>query len=102
MTSNQDGINDVFMITGTSYELISMKIFNRWGQLIFKDYNGRGWDGRLPSGLKASNGSYHYFIEVQPITRVLLQILIKYNGILNYLAINLFHFRIISLPVIHL
>lgn len=82
MTSNQDGINDVFMITGTSYELISMKIFNRWGQLIFKDYNGRGWDGRLPSGLKASNGSYHYFIEVQPLTRPPSNSK-KYNGILK-------------------
>ena len=57
------------MVTGTSFELISMEIFNRWGQLIFKDNAGRGWDGRLTSGLKASNGSYHYFIEIQPLTR---------------------------------
>ena len=82
MTSNQDGINDVFMITGKLLmNLISMKIFNRWGQLIFKDYNGRGWDGRLPSGLKASNGSYHYFIEIQ-LTRPLSNSK-KYNGILK-------------------
>ena len=46
----------------------SMKIFNRWGQLIFEDYNGIGWDGRLPSGLKASDGTYLYRITIQPAT----------------------------------
>ena len=82
LTANQDGVNDVFMTTGTSYELISMKIFNRWGQLVFKDVSGRGWDGRLPSGLKASYGNYHYFIEVQPLTRPASSSM-NYNGILK-------------------
>ena len=45
-----------------------MNIFNRWGQLIFEDYYGIGWDGRLPSGLKASDGTYLYRITIQPIT----------------------------------
>ena len=81
VTSNQDGNNDVFMISGSSYEFISMKIFNRWGQLIFYDHLGRGWDGRLPSGLKAANGSYFYSIEVQPVTNP-ISIPVTYNGVL--------------------
>lgn len=82
ITSNQDGNNDVFMVSGSSYEFISMKIFNRWGQVIFYDHLGRGWDGRLPSGLKASNGSYFYSIEVQPVTNP-ISIPVTYNGVLR-------------------
>lgn len=67
-TPNGDGNNDIFLVSGTSFEFISMKIFNRWGQLVFEDNIGSGWDGRLGSGLKASPGNYLYFIEIQPMT----------------------------------
>jgi len=67
-TPNGDGENDIFKPIGTSFEPKSMKIFNRWGQLIFEDYYGIGWDGRLPSGLKASDGTYLYRITIQPLT----------------------------------
>ena len=67
-TPNGDGENDIFKPNGTSFEPKSMKIFNRWGQLIFEDYYGIGWDGRLPSGLKASDGTYLYRITIQPLT----------------------------------
>ena len=69
LTANQDGLNDIFMVSGTSYEFTSMRIFNRWGQEIFSDFSGRGWDGRLPSGLKAKTGSYNFILEIQPLTR---------------------------------
>ena len=67
-TPNGDGENDIFKPNGTSFDPKSMKIFNRWGQLIFEDYYGIGWDGRLPSGLKASDGTYLYRITIQPLT----------------------------------
>jgi len=67
-TPNGDGENDIFKPNGTSFEPKSMKIFNRWGQLIFEDYYGIGWDGRLPSGLKASDGTYLYRITIHPLT----------------------------------
>ena len=67
-TPNGDGENDIFEPNGTSFEQKSLKIFNRWGQLIFEDYNGIGWNGRLPSGLKASDGTYLYQITIQPLT----------------------------------
>ena len=44
-----------------------MKIFNRWGQLIFEDNNGIGWDGRLP-WFKSYDGTYLYRITIQPLT----------------------------------
>ena len=64
---NGDGINDIFKVKGASFELISMKIFNRWGQLIYEDRVGTGWDGWYSSGIKASTGNYSYLIEVQPL-----------------------------------
>ena len=64
---NGDGINDIFKVRGATFELISMKIFNRWGQLIYEDRVGTGWDGWYSSGIKASTGNYSYLIEVQPL-----------------------------------
>jgi gliding motility-associated-like protein len=50
-TPNHDGINDVFLpkyqCSFTGYKL---KVFNRWGQLVFISANaGNGWDGRFSS-----------------------------------------------------
>jgi gliding motility-associated-like protein len=46
-TPNGDGKNEVFMPKGDGITSYDMKIFNRWGQLIFEttDIN-QGWDGR--------------------------------------------------------
>lgn len=42
-TPNGDGINDVFTLHySDAIELVELKIFNRWGQLIFEDND---WDG---------------------------------------------------------
>jgi gliding motility-associated-like protein len=79
LTPNQDGLNDIFKVSGTSYEFISMRIFNRWGQEIFSDFSGRGWDGRLPSGLKAKTGSYNFILQIQPLTRPVSNVAI-YKG----------------------
>ena len=79
LTPNQDGLNDIFKVSGTSYEFISMRIFNRWGQEIFSDFSGRGWDGRLPSGLKAKTGSCNFILQIQPLTRPVSNVAI-YKG----------------------
>ena len=63
-TPNGDGINDVFYIDANkSFKLRSMKIYNRWGQLVFKttDIND-SWDGTL-LGEKLPLGTYIYMIE---------------------------------------
>jgi gliding motility-associated-like protein len=51
-TPNGDGLNDMFYPVGDKISIdgYSFKIFNRWGELIFKtDMFGEdyGWDGKL-------------------------------------------------------
>jgi len=43
---NGDGNNDVFQIYGQGIKTIDLKIFNRWGELVYKSNNQfDGWDG---------------------------------------------------------
>jgi gliding motility-associated-like protein len=63
-TPNGDGLNDVFRIlNAVKAEKFNLKIFNRWGQLIFetKDWK-RGWDGRF-KGLQQSTGTFVWFMQ---------------------------------------
>lgn len=45
-TVNGDNLNDLFFVRGVFIETFNLKIFNRWGQLVFEtnDMN-KGWDG---------------------------------------------------------
>ncbi|HYJ39023.1 MAG TPA: PKD domain-containing protein, partial [Chitinophagaceae bacterium] len=67
---NADGMNDVFYPRGSGLNRIqSMRIFNRWGELIFerKDFlaneAGAGWDGKV-RGKPADQDVYVYIIEI--------------------------------------
>ena len=66
---NGDGVNDVFRIkasvTGCGKEQLLVKIYNRWGQLMFEsnDINFE-WDGKTTQGEKANDGVYFVVIEV--------------------------------------
>ena len=43
---NGDGNNHVFMIYGESIKTVDMRIFNRWGELVYETENQyKGWDG---------------------------------------------------------
>ena len=62
---NNDGRNDVFVpmemcgiATGT------LKIYNRWGQLLFTSEIRKGWNGRV-NGSKSNDGVYYYLVEYQ-------------------------------------
>ncbi len=45
-TPNRDGLNEVFLVAGNDIVDFHMKIFNRWGQLIFESYDiNAGWNG---------------------------------------------------------
>ena len=45
-TPNGDGLNDTFFVRGISVENIHVRIYNRWGQLIFQTTDlYEGWDG---------------------------------------------------------
>jgi gliding motility-associated-like protein len=57
-------LNDVFRIlNAVKAEKFNLKIFNRWGQMVFetKDWK-QGWDGRY-KGLQQSTGTFVWFIQ---------------------------------------
>ena len=67
---NGDGVNDVFYVRGKGLSTVqSMRIFNRWGQLVFekKEFAPNdpsvGWDGTF-GGKKMPSDVYIYTIEV--------------------------------------
>ncbi len=57
-TPNGDGINDVFRASSNGISQFEMRIFNRWGELIFESNNPEvGWDGKYQN-LPAPSGVY--------------------------------------------
>ena len=65
---NNDGKNDVFKIYGLfNYQSFKMKIFNRWGEMIFYSENPQvGWNGFYKDQL-VMPGDYFYQIEIQNV-----------------------------------
>jgi len=63
-TPNNDGVNDVFKQVDCSIlNSFNMKIFNRWGEMIFEtNDNNQGWDGYF-NGKECEMGAYVYVIE---------------------------------------
>jgi gliding motility-associated-like protein len=66
-TPNGDGYNDFFFprqLLSSRITGFYMKVFNRWGQVIFETTSktGRGWDGKL-NGTDQPGGVYLYLIE---------------------------------------
>jgi len=69
---NNDGVNDMFTIYGDNdIEVIKdMKIFSRWGGLIFGNSNfgpnnpEEGWNGKIDDKI-LQPGTFVYFVEVQ-------------------------------------
>lgn len=63
-TPNNDGRNDMARLLGdVAYvQRLRLRIFNRWGEVVFfTDDPTKGWDG-LYKGQKAEMGTYHYYI----------------------------------------
>ena len=58
-TPNNDGRNDVFRpILSDEFSLTEFRIYNRWGQMIYRTSEmGAGWDGKA-RGLAQSSGVY--------------------------------------------
>ncbi len=61
---NGDGNNDVFVVYGNGIKNFNLKIFNRWGELVFESANQQaGWDGNY-KGTQQLPGVYVYVAEV--------------------------------------
>ena len=57
-TPNGDGKNDLYL------KGLDLKIFNRWGQLLFT--GNEGWDGKY-KGNTVSPGTYYYMIKTKKL-----------------------------------
>ena len=61
---NGDGINDVFKVEGTGFEIVDFRVFNRWGGVVYSAQGSTsGWDG-LYKGKAVDLGVYTYLIKV--------------------------------------
>jgi gliding motility-associated-like protein len=67
---NGDGSNDVFYVRGTGLDRVkSLRIFNRWGQIVFEKRDfpvndaSSGWDGKFNGSMPKSD-VYVYQVEV--------------------------------------
>lgn len=57
-TPNDDGLNDIFKLGGQYVTGFNMKIFDRWGELLFTSQDiGQGWDGTY-RGKPMPEGTY--------------------------------------------
>lgn len=75
-TPNGDGANDEFKVKLYSVKSYSVKIFNRWGRLVYEfqesdvspgaadKKSSKGWNGKI-NGKLASPGTYFYVIEAE-------------------------------------
>ena len=63
-TPNADWHNEVFTVYGKNIKEYSLKIFNRWGDLLFESNDiQKHWDGYF-EGRKVDENKYLYYIEI--------------------------------------
>ncbi len=64
-TPNGDGKNDIFRVSNLTFQqLQEFRVFNRWGQELFRTNDPKtGWDGTW-RGVQQDMGSYQYLIRV--------------------------------------
>ena len=60
-TPNNDNVNDYFYPSIIGMNYYNMKIYDRWGGIIYNEDNGK-WDGKINNDLIA--GVYAYSITV--------------------------------------
>lgn len=62
-TPNSDGQNDIFRAHGFGIKEITLKVFDRWGRLLFESSSlDHGWDGRS-NGSDVEQGSFVWTVE---------------------------------------
>lgn len=62
---NGDGINDIFKIRGFGIVKFDLKVYNRWGQLVFESTDPeQGWDGKFKGTLQPMD-AYAYAVNLE-------------------------------------
>ncbi len=61
---NADGENDVLFVRGEGVEMLTLKIYDRWGELVFETHDlTMGWDGTF-RGKALDAAVFNYILEV--------------------------------------
>lgn len=61
-TPNNDGVNDYFKLVAPLVSIKEIRIYNRWGKLVFQDHQTEFmWDGRGKNG-QQDDGTYFWII----------------------------------------
>jgi gliding motility-associated-like protein len=61
---NGDGENDVLYVRGQGIASFELRIYDRWGEMVFQTTDlSSGWDGSF-RGRKMDNGSFVYMLQV--------------------------------------
>lgn len=61
-----EGNNDFYPVAFLGVESYNLKIYNRWGELMFETVDIEDqWDGTMPNGVVAQDGVYIYKIELE-------------------------------------
>jgi len=65
-TPNNDGKNDYFIpeVSSLDPDMSNMKIFNRWGALVYENNLQQPWNGTTRDGVNCPNGVYAYIIDI--------------------------------------
>ena len=81
-TPNGDGVNDVFEMRACGVYDYDIKIYNRYGEPIFKSNSMNiNWDGRV-AGVPINSGVYYYTIRILDFRGEYL----NYNGAVTVIA----------------
>jgi gliding motility-associated-like protein len=60
---NKDGVNDIFFVRGNNVKDFALKIFDRWGTLMFETSNlNDGWNGEY-QGRIVNTGIFVYTLD---------------------------------------
>lgn len=65
-TPDGDDINDVFHVYGDLADEFYMRVFDRWGRIVFETNNQElGWNGVIPASGEIVEGSYTVLVEAK-------------------------------------
>ena len=61
-TPDGSGFNDTFEVHGVGFSTYNMRIYDRWGQMVYSSGDGmKGWDGsHIKTGNAVQQGLYIY------------------------------------------
>lgn len=66
---NNDGINDLFIVSNSQGKKIFLDVYNRWGNRVYKSTSYQNdWDGRCSEGIYVGqdlpSGTYYYIVVI--------------------------------------